>query len=150
MINARAETVWNKPAFRGAFRQRRCLVPADGFYEWRGEGGRRQPFHLALEGGGLFAIAGLWEVWSPAGPEPIESCTLLTTEANPAVRPLHDRMPLILPPAARQAWLDPESGFQDLRSLLVPFEGGLVARPVSTYVNRAGHEGPACLASPSD
>ncbi len=146
MINARAETVLQKPAFRSAFRKRRCLVPADGFYEWQGVAGRKQPFHLTVAGGGPFAMAGLWEVWSPAGSDPLRSFAILTTEANQDVRPLHDRMPLILPPEARQVWLDPDSSPDDLQGLLVPFAGMLDLRAVSTYVNQAGHEGPDCLA----
>lgn len=148
MINARAETVRERPAFRSAFRRRRCLVPVDGFYEWRGEAGHRQPYHVALEGGHLFALAGLWERWSPREGEALETFTVLTTEANDSVRPLHDRMPAILPARAREAWLDPGTPPEALQALLVPYPAGLVVRPVSRYVNSAWHEGPECLAAP--
>ncbi len=106
MINARAETVATKPAFRAAFRARRCLVPADGFYEWQKRGRAKQPFRIVLKGEALFAFAGLWERWSGGEGEVIESCTIIVTEANELLRPIHDRMPVILDPADLGAWLD--------------------------------------------
>jgi putative SOS response-associated peptidase YedK len=147
MLNARAETVLEKPSFRTAFKRRRCLLPADGFYEWRGVAGKKQPIHFRFRDGRLFAFAGLWEHWQ--GPEgPVESCTVLTTQANELVRPVHDRMPVILAPDHYDAWLDP--GTSDtalLCSWLVPFEAGeMVAVPASPHVNNARNEGPACLA----
>ena len=106
LLNARADTVADKPSFRSAFRSRRCLVLADGFFEWQTEGGRKQPFYFRARGGEAFAIAGLWERWSRGG-EAVESCTLITTEANDLVRPSHDRMPAILSRGDYEAWLDP-------------------------------------------
>lgn len=148
MINARAETILEKAAFRHAFRKKRCLVPADGFFEWKSQGRDKQPFHVALEGGRPFAMAGLWETWSPPGAEPIPSFTILTTEANDTVRPLHDRMPVLLPAEVRQAWLDPGSDPERLLELLVPYRGPMTLRPVSRFVNQARNEGPACLEPP--
>jgi putative SOS response-associated peptidase YedK len=108
LINARVETVAERPAFRDAFRSRRCLVPADGFYEWAsGAGGARQPVHVALAERRCFAIAALWESWRDPRDGGIESCTLLTTAASPKLSALHDRMPVILDPADYAAWLDP-------------------------------------------
>lgn len=106
LINARAETAAHKPAFRAAMRRRRCLIPADGFYEWTGPKGRRRPFLLQARDGGLLALAGLWEAWRGPGGELIESTAILTTAANATVRPLHDRMPAIVPPEHHAAWLD--------------------------------------------
>jgi putative SOS response-associated peptidase YedK len=108
MINARAETIAEKPAFRAAFRRRRCLIPADGFYEWKTERGRKQPYRIALEGGAPFAFAGLWERWEGAGEAgAVESCTIATTEANARLKAIHHRMPVILAPEAYDLWLDP-------------------------------------------
>jgi len=145
LFNARAETVAGKPAFREPFRLRRGLAPADGFYEWREAAGRRQPWHVRRRDGGLFAIAALWETWKPPDGETLASCTFLTTEANDAVRPIHDRMPVILPPERWDAWLDP--GERDpgrLGALLVPADPALfTAYPVDPRVNRAEHDEPA-------
>src|SRR5262245_35107324 len=105
LINARSETVAEKPSFRDAFRKRRCLIPATGFYEWAKTAGGKQPYHFRLLDGRPFAFAGLWERWDRGG-EPVESCTILTTAANAVVRPVHERMPVILPAEAFAAWLD--------------------------------------------
>jgi putative SOS response-associated peptidase YedK len=131
MINARAETLAQKPAFREAFRQRRCLVPADGFYEWREEDGRRQAFRIGMRGGGVFAFAGLWERWTASAPAPslglaagesVDSVTIVTTAANDKLRPIHERMPVILPPADHSAWLDVEAVPPErARALLKPY-----------------------------
>ncbi len=149
MINARSETAPDKPAFRAAFKRRRCLVPADGFYEWQRVGKSKRAFHFHLRSGQPFAMAGLWEVWrDPAQPEatPLVSCTVLTTDCNELVRPVHDRMPVILPREAWAPWLDP--GVQDadaLTRLLAPYpSAAMEATPVGSYVNDARHEGPAC------
>src|SRR5262245_7474343 len=107
MINARAETAADKPSFRAAFRKRRCLVLADGFYEWQKVGGKKQPYLIRLRGGEPFAFAGLWEHWERDG-RAVESCTILTTDANGLVKPLHDRMPVILAPQDFALWLDPK------------------------------------------
>src|SRR5262249_15460116 len=151
LVNARAESAGSKPAFRDALRLRRCLVPADGFYEWAGSGrGPRRPFHLALTSGALFAIAGLFERWRGEDGAWLESCTLLTVPPNDQVRPLHDRMPAILP---REAWAprpDPQqpAGARAL-ALLAPWAGELLApRPVGRRVNDVGHDDPECLAAP--
>jgi putative SOS response-associated peptidase YedK len=148
MINARSETVAEKPAFRTALRRRRCLVPADGFYEWqkRGRTKTKQPYCFRRSGDRLFAFAGLWDRW--AGPDGVvESCSLLTTEANDLVRPVHDRMPVILPEAAFAEWLDPS--LQDpekILPLLGPFPAEeMHAFAVSSWVSDARHEDARCL-----
>ncbi|MBW3539706.1 MAG: SOS response-associated peptidase [Planctomycetes bacterium] len=148
MINARAETAATKPAFRSAFKRRRCLVPADGFYEWKKTAGsRKQPYHLTTRDGRPFAMAGLWECWNGKEGDQIESCTILTTAANELVRPLHDRMPVILPPPAWEHWLDPEvedaDELQGLLASLPPDQ--MQAVPVSTAVNNPKHDTPQCL-----
>jgi putative SOS response-associated peptidase YedK len=148
MINARCETVSEKPAFREAYRHRRCLVPADGFYEWAAGKSPRQPYHIGLAEGGPFAIAALWECWSPDGADRIDSCTLLTTRANARLRGLHDRMPVILDPADHGLWLDPGvRGGESLRALLRPLADERIAfRPVSRHVNDPRHDDPDCVA----
>src|SRR5713226_823414 len=107
-INAKAETVAELPTFRVAFRQRRCLIPADGFYEWKQEGGHKQPVYIRMKDGELFAFAGLWERWVGEEGEFIESCTILTTEPNELLAPIHNRMPVILDPKDYDLWLDPD------------------------------------------
>lgn len=146
MINARAETVAEKPAFRGPFRRRRCLVLADGYYEWKAIGKAKQPFYFHLENETPFAFAGLWDSWN-RGPEPLETCTILTTAAAGAVTQIHDRMPVILDAAQQVVWLDPDADMErEYASLIKPsLSLSLKYKPVSTYVNRAGNEGSACL-----
>lgn len=148
MINARSESAANKPAFRLPFRERRGLIPAHGFYEWAGKRGRKQPYYIGRRDGELLAFAALWDRWCPPEGAPLESCTILTTEANTLVAPLHDRMPAILPATALDLWLDPTvRDVQHLRTLLTPWLAeDMVAYPVSTYVNDVRHEGPECLA----
>jgi putative SOS response-associated peptidase YedK len=107
MINARSETAATKPSFRSAFKVRRCLVVADGYYEWQKRDGAKQPFYIHMQGGKLFAFAGLWERWVPPDGEAIESCTILTTDANELTKPIHDRMPVIVDPPDFGQWLDP-------------------------------------------
>jgi putative SOS response-associated peptidase YedK len=137
-INARSETVTEKPSFRAAFRYRRCLIPADGFYEWQKVNSRqKQPYFLSLQDSTPLAFAGLYEEWeSPAG-EFIESCTILTTTANELVSPIHDRMPVILDPQDYAMWLDPSFDKSDkLQALLKPYPAAAMqAYPVSTLVN---------------
>ena len=149
MINARAETVAEKPAYKAAFRRRRCLVPADGFYEWRKDGNRKQPYFISLHDDRLFAFAGLWESWEGADHSHIESCTLLTTEPNEVIRPIHDRMPVILSRNAYDLWLDP--AVQDaarLTPLLCPCLADVMqARAVGTLVNSPRNDSPACISS---
>jgi putative SOS response-associated peptidase YedK len=146
LINARAETVAEKPSFRSAFKQRRCLIPASGFYEWKKEGKRKQPFFIRPRDGGLFALAGLWERWQAPEGEIVETCTILTTEANELMLSLHDRMPVIIDTAAEDVWLDPRSSPDALRSLFVPFASEeMEAIPLNPWVSNPKHEGPRCL-----
>ena len=149
MINARAETVAEKPSFRTALRRRRCLIPADGFYEWRASArGPKQPFDIARGDGAPFAFAGLWEHWQGPNGEEIESCAVVTTAANRLMSPIHSRMPVVLAPEDYAAWLaSTGEKADDVLPLLAPREwAGMRARPVGTFVNNARHEGPQCLA----
>jgi putative SOS response-associated peptidase YedK len=143
MINARAETIAEKPAFKSAFRKRRCLVVADGFYEWMRVGGGKQPHLIRRADGRPFGFAGIWERWTKGG-EPVESCAIITTEPNDLMRPIHNRMPVILGPEQFGAWLDPTVESEDrLRDLLAPApEGELVAFPVSRRVNNPANDDP--------
>ncbi|SRR5258708_519273 len=143
-INARSEGIEAKPAFRDAVNSRRCLVPATGFFEWRGEAGRKQPFAVTLPGRPLFAFAGLWERWKPVGAEPVETFTIVTTEANEQVAKIHDRMPVILPMDAVETWLAAPP--DEARKLLVPYAGEVNLRAVGKYVSNVRNEGPECLA----
>ena len=153
MINARLETAPESPAFRRAFERYRCLIVADGFYEWRagaaGGAARRapkQPFHITRADGGPFAFAGLWSIWHGDGDTKIRSCTILTVPANAAIAPLHDRMPVILQPAHEAAWLDastPRGELEQIAAGLSPSEVAL--RAVTTAVNDARYDGPDCL-----
>ena len=117
-INAKAETAADLPSFRDAFRKRRCLIPADGFYEWKEEGSRKQPVYIRMKDGGAFAFAGLWEHWEDKDGMVIESCTLLTTEPNVLLKPVHNRMPVILDQTDYEQWLDPD--IQDVTRLKPP------------------------------
>jgi len=147
MINARSETVADKPSFRLAFQKTRCLVPADGFYEWKRTGGVKQPFHITLRDRRLFAFAGLWDEWTSREGNRLLSCTILTTEPNELVRPIHDRMPVILPPERYEAWLDPRANPQGIREFLRPARAdALMATAVSDRVNSVRNEGPALIA----
>ncbi len=149
MINARAESVEAKPAFREAWRRRRCLVPADGFFEWlaQGRGRPKRPFWIYPAAGGLLTLGGLWERWRPPGEDDfLLTFTILTTEPNAVVRPLHDRMPLVVPPRARERWLDPAAGSDDLNGLLGPAPDALLeAVEVTSRVSDPAHDDPACL-----
>ena len=147
MINARAETAADKPAFRAAFKRRRCLIPATGFYEWQATDGRKQPMHIRAAGGGLLSLAGLWEVWhAPDGGE-LETCTILTTTPNVLMEPIHNRMPVILDPADYAMWLDPATALDQLNPLRRPFAPEmLAASPVSTAVNRPQNATADCIA----
>lgn len=145
MINARADTVATKPAFRAAFKRRRCLVAADGYYEWKQLDDGKQPYLIGRTAGGPMAFAGLWESWTK-GEEPIESCTIITTDANEAIGAIHDRMPVILPPEEYDRWLDPQSDAQELGGLLAPYPlDDLAARPVSRTVNNPRNDSAACI-----
>lgn len=145
-INARAESVESKPAFRVPFRRRRCIIPADGFYEWQGEAGHRRPWRIEpQQRGGLFSFAGLWEVWEQ-GEEVIRSCTIIVTGANAQMRPIHARMPLMLPERSWSAWLDPLTPLGELREMVrtMPAEPLHLYR-VDPYVNNPRHDDPRCL-----
>ena len=150
LINARAETVAEKPAFRDAFSRRRCLIVADGFYEWERRGPKaRHPFHITRSDRAPFAFAGLWATWH--GPEDrlLRTCTIVTTAANEAVRPLHDRMPVILDSDAEDVWLDPATPAPLLHELLASLAPEQTAlREVSRAVNDARHDEPDCLDPP--
>jgi putative SOS response-associated peptidase YedK len=147
MINARSETVAEKPAFRAAFRRRRCLVVADGFYEWQKQNGSKQPYFIRLRDSRAFAFAGLWEHWEGPDASVIESCTLLTTQPNDLLRPLHNRMPVILQPKDYDLWLNPGIEQVDLlQSLLKPYSpGDLTTYPVSRWVNSPNNDDPQCI-----
>ncbi len=146
LINGRSETLLQKPAFRESFRQRRCLIPADGFYEWKKSGKARQPFHFGMKDESVFAFAGIWDRWkSPTG-APLESCSILTTSANGLLDDMHDRMPVILPPRHYDLWLTATAAEAELlRELLVPYDAGLMRRyAVSSVVNKPQNEKPEC------
>jgi putative SOS response-associated peptidase YedK len=137
LINARSETLLEKPSFRTAFRRRRCLVPADGFYEWQAEGRVRQPFLITRRDDAVFAFAGLWERWTPPDrAAPLDSFTIITTTANDFLKPLHERMPVILPPDAYARWLDPDAEPEQLVELLKPAANDVLrCVPVDARVN---------------
>lgn len=147
MINARSESVHEKPAFRSAFKRRRCLIPADGFYEWRKEGSDKIPMFIHLKDRPIFAMAGLWEIWnSPEGDE-IRTCTILTTDANSFMETIHNRMPVILRKEDYAFWLSPqEEPVPALQALLKPFDpDAMTAYPVSKMVNRPNNDTPELL-----
>jgi putative SOS response-associated peptidase YedK len=148
LINAKSETAATKPSYRSAFKRRRCLVVADGYYEWRAIGKKKQPYYHRLTDERPFAFAGLWERWEK-GEKPVESCTILTTDANSLASAVHDRMPVILPHAGYKAWLDPEiEDVAALQGLLCPYPAKeMTAYPVNPIVNKAGNEGPECIAA---
>ena len=159
MINARAETVADRPAFRGAFARYRCLIPADGFYEWARlwdepnpgtrRAGTKQPFHITRADHQPFAFAGLWSVWHRGTPEEIRSAAIITTAANDTIAPVHDRMPVILEPGDEATWLEPDAPAPVLQQLLHGLGADAVSlRPVGRAVNQARYDGPECLADP--
>jgi putative SOS response-associated peptidase YedK len=147
MINARAETLAEKPSFRDALRRRRCLIPATGFYEWRREGRRKVPLHVRPRDGGLLTFAGLWESWTAPDGTVLETCTIVTCPAGEPVARFHERMPVILPPEARDRWLAPGPlSPEAIAELLVPAPGDLlVVDPASPRVNSPANEGPELL-----
>jgi putative SOS response-associated peptidase YedK len=148
MINARAETVAEKPSFRAAVKRRRCLVPANGFYEWVSTKDGKRPYFIHFSDGRTFAFAGLWERWSAGEGAAIDSCTIITTTANDMISDLHHRMPVILPPEHYAEWLQQESlSPPRLSQLLVPHpDGDMAAYQVSTHVNRPANDDPECVA----
>jgi putative SOS response-associated peptidase YedK len=147
MINARAETLAEKPSFRAALTRRRCLIPADGFYEWKKEGDARRPFHIRLRDGKPFAFAGLYEEWQAPDGAPLRTCAIITVEPNPLMAQVHNRMPAILDADAREAWLDPAlKDAPRLQKLLTPYpEQEMEAYPVSRRVNAPTFDGPECI-----
>jgi putative SOS response-associated peptidase YedK len=149
MINARAETIEIKPAFRAAFRERRCLVLADGFYEWQKQPGRaKQPYHVSPADAGPVAFAGLWERWRGAGKDPVETCAIITTQVPPGLLNIHDRMPVILRPEVFDVWLDPRADPEHARDLLRPFDGALDVVSVARRVNDVRNDDAACMEPP--
>jgi putative SOS response-associated peptidase YedK len=148
LINARAETVREKPAFRAAFKRRRCVIAADGFYEWQRLDGRgKQPWFFRLPDDEPFGFAGLWETWEAPDGSAVETACIVTTEANATVAPVHDRMPVILPPEDHARWLDPEAdGGPALLRLLRPYEGPMDAYPVPSRVNSPKFDAPELVA----
>jgi putative SOS response-associated peptidase YedK len=149
MINARAELVAEKPSFRNAFKKRRCLIPADGFYEWKGEKGQKQPMFISLPDKKPFAFAGLWETWSQKDDQEsvYRSCTIITTRASNSMRDIHHRMPVILKPQVYEPWLDP--GNRDAAGLDAILKNELItelaSHPVSKQVNSTHNNDPSCI-----
>ena len=148
MINARAETVAEKPAFRSALRRRRCLVLADGYYEWQKTPVGKRPFRIVMQSGEPFAMAGLWETWKDPQGNVVPSCTIITTSANDFLSPIHDRMPVILPRESEELWLDPDT--KDpcaLKGIFTPYSNeGMDAYEISTLVNSAANNDPEVIA----
>jgi putative SOS response-associated peptidase YedK len=151
MINARLETVAERPAFRRAFERYRCLIVADGFYEWRPTpGGPKRPFHITRSDGALFAFAGLWSIWHAPDGGTLRTCTIITRPANSAVAALHDRMPVILAPDAEPTWLDTRTSRDRLSEILQGLAAEQTAlTEVGPVVNDARYDGPECLAPPA-
>lgn len=146
LINARSETAAEKPSFRAAFKRRRCLIPATGFFEWQKRGDRKQPYLIARQDGRPFAMAGLWEFWQGGDGSELTSCTILTTTANAVVQPLHERMPVLIDPQDFADWLDPATPADLLHHLLRSAPAaGMHAFPVSAVVNNPANDTPACL-----
>ena len=139
-INAHRETVATSNAFRSAFKHRRCLMPADGFFEWS-PGPPKVPHYFQLAGGEPFAFAGLWERWG----ESLETCALITTMANSVVGPVHDRMPAILHPSDYAMWLAPRTSVEDLHAMLGPYDEPMTGTPVGPFVNNPRNQGPRCI-----
>lgn len=151
MINARSETLLERPAFRGALERFRCLVPADGFYEWQARAGerRKQPFHISRADGEPFAFAGLWSVWHRGGPDELRTVTIVTTAAGAEIASVHDRMPVILEPDTERTWLARETTIGELQGALQGIDpGALGLRAVGPAVNDASYDGPECLLDP--
>ena len=151
MINARAETLEDRAAFKLPFERFRCLIPADGFYEWKSNGGikLKQPFHITRADAAPFAFAGLWSVWHRGGPDELRTCTIITTAPNSVMAQVHDRMPAILPPEAERTWLAHDTPALELHEMLHGLRSDeLSLRPVGPAVNDVRYDGPACLLDP--
>lgn len=144
LINARGESAAEKPAFRAAMKRRRCLIPADGFYEWQAVGARKQPFYVRAKSGTPFAFAGLWETWTGPNGEELETAVIVTTRANKTLTPIHDRMPVVVPPEAFDLWLDgTKVDALTASALIAPApENFFEVYPVSTNVNRVANDDP--------
>ena len=147
LINARAETVDERPSFQKSFRQRRCLVLADGFYEWRKEERVKQPYYIRMKDERPFAFAGLWEHWASPDGQVVESCALMTTDSNELMAPIHNRMPVIVDPARYDEWLDPmQQEVTKLNALLRPYPAGeMMVYPINRFVNNAYFDDPRCI-----
>jgi putative SOS response-associated peptidase YedK len=142
-VNARAETVFEKPMFRNAIRRRRCLLPADGFYEWQQRPGAKQPYHVGMADGHVFALGGIWEYWAREGQPPLVSCAVIVTQANPLMAPIHDRMPVIVAPQDYAAWLSTDADDAAIARMLTPFPPERMrAFAVSTLVNNVKNDAP--------
>ena len=147
LINARGESVIEKPAFRAAMRRRRCLIPADGFYEWKKDGERKRPYYVHLKSGAPMALAGLWETWTGPNGEELETATIVTTAASRSIAHIHDRMPVILPPEAFDLWLDANVDAKIAAALIAPARDALLeAYEISTAVNRVANDSPQLIA----
>jgi putative SOS response-associated peptidase YedK len=145
MVNARSESVDSKPSFRKAYKKRRCLIPADGFYEWKGKKAPKQPIYVTTPDDEPFGFAGLWEVWDNKGKmdAPLYTCTILTTDASDAIKNIHDRMPVILKPEAYQDWIDEKTPDEVLKDILKDkVQKAFALRPVSKAVNKVENNSP--------
>lgn len=144
MLNAKSETVFEKPSFRSAIKARRCIIPAGWFYEWKGDTKPKQGFYIGVKNVPVISFAGIWETWhDPAADKDIDTVSILTTSANEQVSLLHDRMPVILKPDDFDAWLG-DAPREDIQPLLVPYDGEMEIYPVGPFVNKVGNEGPEC------
>ncbi len=148
LINARSETIGSKPSFGDAFRERRCVAIADGFYEWKADNGRKRPFWIHLPGGQPFGIAAIWDQWtSTEADQPLETCALVTTQASTDIAEVHARMPVVLSRAQVDMWMDPQSNLDDLTTLMLPGQSGRFdLREVSSHINNVRNEDEACIA----
>jgi putative SOS response-associated peptidase YedK len=151
MFNARGETAAEKPAYKAAMKRRRCLVPADGFYEWKRDGDRKRPHWIRRRDSKPLAFAGLWETWTGPNGEELETAAIVTTAANDTLKPLHDRMPVVVPPDAFGLWLDPNADLKIAAALMTPAPNDLLeAYEVSSAVNRVANDEPALLTPASE
>ena len=149
MINARAETLFEKPSFRNAIAKRRCLIPTDGFYEWKATPFGKVPQHIHLQSQGLITFGGLWESWLDGEERELRTFTIITTTPNALMAEIHDRMPVIIAPQDRERWLDPQTPLAEIQAMLAPYpDGQLVADAVGHLVNSPRNEGPELLNPP--
>lgn len=149
LINARADGIDKKPSFRGPFKHRRCIIPASGFFEWQLIGGHKQPYFIRPVDGNYFALAGIWDHWQGRNGEAVDSCAIITTNANTLMLKIHDRMPVILKRNSVAEWLDPKTGREELLTMLEPYPETLIeAYQVSSKINNPRNNGPECVARP--